>query len=87
MGAAQAPEELGAVIYRENYSTMGGLRDASLALDGQGQFRSVLVTYSLRTDAAGPTVRVAAAQNGRYHYERTGPTTAILELVPTEATS
>jgi hypothetical protein len=87
VGAAQAPDQLGAVIYRESYSTMGGPRNASLALDGQGEFRSVLVTYSLRTDAAGPTVRVAAAQAGRYRYERTSPTTAILELLPAEGTS
>lgn len=82
IGAAQAPETLGEVVFRETYSTANGARNASVVLEANGRYRSVLITYSNRTDSVGPRVRIAAPETGRFKYARTGPTTATVDFFP-----
>ena len=82
MGAAQAPETPGECVYRESYSTESGARSASLVLDANGRYRSVLIAYSNRTDSVGPRVRIAAPEAGRFRFVRTSATTATVDFFP-----
>jgi hypothetical protein len=81
-GAAQAPEALGDVVYRESYSTQNGPRNASIVLSANGRFQSVLITYSNRIDTVGPRMRIAAPEAGRFRYVKTSPSTATVDFLP-----